>query len=398
MASARSPMWCRRQAQGSAADRRERLCGPLSLFERSYPVRGTWPVLDTIDVVMESVPGTCDIYTDPRTCCTIGITDAPEHAVIASFLDGCHRRKCRAMDLGANAGWMTTQMLWHGAAVVAVEPQPDLASAINDTVRLNCWEHRALVLNARACELSAGKARSQQCLRARPLSGNGWRLGGVPKPAFEAMRRSSIRGVALQDLIFASTQMEPHVMPLSATSRSATRSAHATSVGHWQQLGQQLLAPVHIDLIKMDGDGPEGSWLRGLDRLISHGQCTVGAVVVEGNRLRESTLARFQSVHRFVIYRIDNGFDKRRFITPEGWDAFSPLGTIAPLGRLRGPLARDRLETEILSARAIRHLFRIHDNLSEPQWSVHGTPTTRANCQAQRCTLAIPGSCGFAPC
>lgn len=56
--------------------------------------------------------------------------------VVASFLVGCHaRRSCRALDLGANNGWVTSRMLALGANVTAVEPQPDFARALVESAQ-----------------------------------------------------------------------------------------------------------------------------------------------------------------------------------------------------------------------------------------------------------------------
>ena len=42
----------------------------------------------------------------------------------------------------------------------------------------------------------------------------------------------------------------------------------------------------------------------------------------------------YQVRHAFTVFRLDE-HDSRRQITPEGWDAYSPPGTIARLDRLR---------------------------------------------------------------
>ena len=53
-------------------------------------------------------------------------------------------------------------MLSLGAHVVSVEPQPDLALALKETVALNCWEGRATVINAFACIRD-----KEHCMRER---------------------------------------------------------------------------------------------------------------------------------------------------------------------------------------------------------------------------------------
>ena len=289
---------------------------------------------NTIDVVMESEPGTCDLYGKKENCCKLaggGFNDEV-FGVLFSFLSGCgERRRCRAIDLGANAGWMTTAMLSLGATVVSVEPQADLAAAINATAKLNCWAARSTVINARACGAGWGKS----CLATKRL-GHVWRSGGgVPR----TVALPPVPGVPIEAILFA-------------------------GLGLGERPAQ---GPLHIDFIKADGDGPEGSWLRAIDHLLARGVVSLGAIVLEGNGLPSFTLQHFDQQHGFDVYRIDTGFDKRRLITSTGWDAFSPRGTIGTLDRVRS-LERDALEEEMLNVRAVRHLFRIKRNLTRAEW------------------------------
>ena len=80
-----------------------------ALFNLSYPLPPRWP-LDAIHLVMETQPGTCDIYRQPDTCCKFtseGFSEPERHIreAIVSLLGGCARRPrerpCRALDLGA---------------------------------------------------------------------------------------------------------------------------------------------------------------------------------------------------------------------------------------------------------------------------------------------------------
>jgi hypothetical protein len=102
---------------------------------------------------------------------------------------------------------------------------------------------------------------------------------------------------------------------------------------------------MHYELLKLDADGPEGSWLRSIDKLLSAGSVSIGAIVVEGPHLHPSRVQRFQHVHGHTFYRLDD-HDNRRFINVRGWDGYSPAGTFAPLDRLamRG---RSELEEEL---------------------------------------------------
>ncbi len=61
-----------------------------------------------------------------------------------------------------------------------------------------------------------------------------------------------------------------------------------------------LMAPPHWDLIKMDSDGPEGSWLRLVERLISQRKLTVGTLTIEGNNVDGETMQLFQAAHGYA--------------------------------------------------------------------------------------------------
>ena len=114
------------------------LCGAPELFARSYPVHLPWPH-GTTDFVLEERPGKCDLFGGkPAVCCdhTVRLSKFVEPVVddvVASFLAGCHRHACRAVDLGANIGLHTMAMLNMGATVIAVEPQPDLVDGSSGT-------------------------------------------------------------------------------------------------------------------------------------------------------------------------------------------------------------------------------------------------------------------------
>ena len=132
---------------------------------------------------------------------------------------------------------------------------------------------------------------------------------------------------------------------------------------------------MRYQLIKMDGDGPEGSWLRELQRLIARRAVAVEAMIVEGSHLSPTMMAAFQREYGYTVYRLDD-HDGRRFITSKGWDAYSPRGTMGRLDRL-GALARDQLEEELFSVRGMRHVFRARANASVDDWKVLLEPVNR---------------------
>ena len=136
-------------------------------------------------------------------------------------------------------------------------------------------------------------------------------------------------------------------------------------------------SPLHYDLLKLDGDGPEGSWMVAIELLIANRQITVDVITLEGNGLAPNTMIQFQQKHGYTIYRLESGEPLRR-IGPTGWDAKSPVGT--PMAALpRAPTignrtSRDDLETEIFSLRTMRHLFKAAPNLTSQEWRVLLSP------------------------
>lgn len=322
------------------------------LYSRSYTLPERWP-FPPIHLVMESQPGTCDMYKSSQACCAAAsrfsdvFIEARVREVIASFLTGCQRRTtsrpCLSLDLGANNGWMSAYMLSLGSHVVAVEPAPDLAMAVNDTGALNCWTARLVVVNAFAC--SPVPARMRWCPGPKGVPAtNGHRLGGTPVRL--AQRQPRIHGMQLKEIL----ALRPPSWPGPRIDR-------------------------HFDLIKMDGDGPEGIWLEYLAQQVSKGSISIDTLTLEANGIRSSSMRRFQHEFGYTVLRLDfAAADPRRFITSKGWDAYSPRGTFAPLSRF-GAHERDDLEEEVFSVRAMRRVFLIKPNLTEAQWKVVLTPS-----------------------
>ncbi|KAJ1633734.1 hypothetical protein T492DRAFT_536649 [Pavlovales sp. CCMP2436] len=231
-------------------------------------------------------------------------------------------------------------MLASGASVIAVEPAADLARAANETAILNCWGNRSVFLNAFVdAEPWLGGLRSAHL---------GWRLGGRPPGLKHALPRAP--GVTLEHVL---TQVR---------------------VGPGEPPASQI--PRHFDLVKMDGDGPEGSWLVALDRLLRNCSVTVGAIILEASNVQAATMHAYQNEHGFDVYRLDM-HDDRRFINAAGWDEYAPArGTAARLDRLRS-LPRDKFEEEMFSVRLMRHVFRAKRGLDVEGWSTLLTPIAR---------------------
>ena len=327
-------------------------CGGAALFGRSYTLPARWP-FPPFHLVMEAVAGACDLYKHRQACCAVAshfsdyFIESEVRDVLASFLSGCQLRlqsnkPCLSLDLGANQGWMSAYMALLGSFVVAVEPAVDLADAIKATALLNCWDSRMKVVQGFAC--ARQNARIAWCPGKNGSSAaGGHRAGGTPVGL--RARQPYAYKVRLDDLLF---KVRPSGWPSSS-------------------------APPHFDMIKMDGDGPEGVWLVDLSHLIASRRISVQTITFEANGIRPATMARFQSKLGYDCYRLDFA-DNRRFMTARGWDAYSPNGTMGAIDRHGGAWERDALEEEWFMVRSMRRLFFVKPNLTEAQWEVmlHG--------------------------
>jgi len=157
-----------------------------------------------------------------------------------------------------------------------------------------------------------------------------------------------------------------------------------------QLLCEGMPRPASYDLIKLDGDGPEGKWLAAIRRLLSGGALEVESLVVEANGISGvsgAQLLQWFQQQGYEMFRLAATMDSRRVIDARGQDVLSPPGTMARLDRF-GSLARDSLEEEVFGLRGMRHLFRWRGNLSveqlqrliapiPPGWGAHHLLLTR---------------------
>lgn len=304
------------QVDSPTPGRPENWCGDEQLFKRSYLMPKRFP-FPPIRLVMEKTPGSCDFYIS-RNFCKMLEADAhfePEYhvkEVIASFLVGCHYKECMAIDLGANNGWMTAYMLSLGAHVISAEPQADLAGGVRATVELNCWSSRSKVFNA---FISADPGAN-----GTKKDGGLWRAGGRVTKSTE--KGNSVPMVPLDEVL--------------------------------------LMRGNHIHFIKMDADGPEGSWLRRIDQLITEKKVIIDTMVIEAHDCSAELVQRFQQVHGYHTYLLDMHIDQR-FLNAKGIDVYSHFKPI------EDPPNPWWIE-EFYSIRFMRHLYYFKPNMTLSDW------------------------------
>ena len=76
---------------------------------------------------------------------------------------------------------------------------------------------------------------------------------------------------------------------------------------------------MEIELIKMDADGPEGSWLEHIERRMSAGSLEVGSILIECNNCQAQTLHRLQREHGYDVYLLD-AYINYHFLNGRGID------------------------------------------------------------------------------
>lgn len=300
------------------------------MLARSYPMPRHFPLGDPFHLVMESAPGSCDLYDGAsarmkngtvRSICELfsnGVLMQPEvhsRQVISSFLGDCHLRKsCSAVDIGANNGWVSGMMLALGVkSLTSVEPQADLADALQQTARLNCWDSahgRSVRVLSNAIGLDASLAGKPITLRC------GYRLYHFSK-------------------------------------RYRGRNCTTTLVPI-----HEVVREPRYDLIKIDVDGIDGLLLQWLQQRIKSGQLSVETIFIECSGCDPIVLWSFQQELGYHAYLLDNT-DERRVLSKEGRDIANNFKPIADL---------DPMLSERYALRFLRHVFYVSRKADKAAW------------------------------
>ena len=300
---------------------------PQQWYDCSYVMPAFWP-LRSFRLVMENVPGTCDVFTNrpvAKNVCTM-MRDKqhfePEphvYEVFASVLSDCDRRpageQCHTLDIGANAGYMGGYMASMGATVLAVEPQLDLWGTFNKSISVNGWEGRVKALHGYVSVNAEDRGKSMENSKGYRPPGP----GGIKQPPL-----SQAPFYVLEDLM-----------------------TDAEVVKNWT-------------LAKVDTDSIDGPILRSMIEMLRAGRVNIETIVTEFSKGEPDIVWTFQQELGYDVYRLDI-HDDRRFFDQYGHDVYSNFG---PIG-LRGGL------DERFFQRAIRHIFYIKPEKGLEVWK-HG--------------------------
>ena len=284
-------------------------------FDRSYILRAPWP-FPMFRMVLETVPGTCDLYGLPHFCLRyeFGLWDEPERHVteaIASVASTClfrpHHARCKSIDLGSSTGYFTMMMASLGSHVTAIDPQPDMLRYLKESASLNCWSDRVSVHHAMLTPDS--------------------KKHGTVGPYFN----SSAEGGR----------------PLCLNHHLIKHFEDANPLYFSYQALLDEVGP-EIQVIKYDAHLPEGltAILKiTLDYIVNKGY-VINSIITEGASLTE--LFRFQELG-YSIYILMDPKLQTRFFDERGWDLFNGY---------RDVVDDDHVE-EVFHQRAMQMMYRV---------------------------------------
>jgi FkbM family methyltransferase len=241
-------------------------------------------------IVLETESRQCDLFGGPQVCLDFsdGLHFEPEYHVreaVLSFLSTClHRDDCLSIDIGANIGQFSIMMAALGSRVIAVEGQIALATALQRSAEVNCFQDSLVVHNA-YIDLDESKHGLRQY-----HDGSGGRpiMAGHPASTYHQQNEEC-----------------------------CTKVFGEINTIAWKTL---LLQSRNIDFIKIDIDSFEIDLMHQALDLISQGKINVSTFVVE---LRDPGFEFLQTLFAagyhayFLNIHLEN-----RWIDPKGWDVY----------------------------------------------------------------------------
>ena len=266
------------------------LASPSSpYYDLSYALPAWFPYAQGYRLVMETIPGTCNLLWNGGTsapCAAFGNSRAYEpdphvREAIASVLHHCSHMDCISLDLGANIGSLTAYMAATGSRVLAVEPQLDLAQAIEKTIALNGWDGRVRVF--------AGLASMAPSNTRTAHMGQAWRMCGYPEPGASVCEGAKV------------TEWEAPFFSVR----------------------EELLRLKHVDLVKVDTDTVDGELLQGIIDEVRSGAVSVTSVICEFTGGTGKMLWDFQQLG-YKVYRLNVHLGARLFDST-GRDTLHPF-------------------------------------------------------------------------
>jgi len=281
----------------------------------------------TSDTTATAASTRCELIGNlPCSAVAAGKLFLPEWFVleaVGSFLVPCLYRHCTVFDLGANLGFVTAYMASLGAHVTAIEPQPNLASALQRTVVNNCWQQRVHVHNA-FISLSAkdkGKQRTEN---------------------FNA------------------------VWNVASAHGGGTKASHNFTSPYFM-LTKALISAKHVDFIKLDIDSIEAQVVNKLYHLVNTHRFNFTTLIFEVNvgakdaiwLLAEAFLG-FQRLG-YNIYKF-NQHEQRHWFDARGVDLYAS----GPKAYADSPFVEERF-----SQRFMRHLLWYRPETRRRRWERH---------------------------
>lgn len=218
-----------------------------------------------------------------------------------------------SIDIGANIGYFTILMASLGSKVISVEPQIDLARALKQSARVNCWSDRITVHNA----FVSLNERDRNATR-KISSG----FGGRPI-------------------------MAEH--PKSSWMYKGDRCCKSTSGIISTVVIRDLFEDKRIKFVKIDIDSFDLKVMTYVGEMIKNGKTDVETIVIEANGAGLLEMLQLYNSMKYDIYIVNDHLDFRWF-NSKGWDVYNHYRSI-PIN--------DSIVEEIYNIRSIKYILKI---------------------------------------